>query len=97
MRNLVFLSVMLLAGCSSHTAMHFGPGSSGTTGMSANVRLHTGPAFAAAIGLGFVVGIAHAEAGEVRRAAPDLDPTRSVQERDCRQPISDFSANLRCR
>lgn len=97
MRSLVCLCVVLLAGCSSHTAMQFGSGSSGATAASANVHVHTGPAFAALIGLGFAVGIAHAEAGHAPRAAHALDPTRTVQEHDCRRPIADLSANLRCR
>jgi len=97
MRRLFWLLIFLLAGCSSHTAMHLGSGSSGAAGASASVHVHTGPAFAALLGLGFAVGIAQSEAGHTGRAVPALDPTRPVQEHDCRQPIVDYSANLRCR
>jgi hypothetical protein len=31
------------------------------------------------------------------RRPPELDPSRRVHEQDCTKPISDFSANLRCR
>jgi hypothetical protein len=31
------------------------------------------------------------------RAVPPLDPSRLVAERDCTQPIEDWSANLKCR
>lgn len=31
------------------------------------------------------------------RRPPELDASRRVHEQDCTKPISDFSANLRCR
>ena len=30
-------------------------------------------------------------------AAPELDPSRRVNEQDCSRPIADWSANLRCK
>jgi len=49
------------------------------------------------IGLGLIAAIIRGEGELAERAKPELDPTRRVQERDCREPIEDFSDNLRCR
>lgn len=98
MSRILPLLLGLLAGCGAHTGVSVGPGSSGAApSASASVGIHAGPAVGTLIGLGFMAAIIRSDADYAERAAPELDPTRRVQEQDCSQPIEDWSANLRCR
>ena len=94
----IVLLAWLLAGCHAHTGVNIGPGSSGAApGASASIGIRAGPALGALIGLGFLAGIISAQDEYAERAAPELDPTRRVQEQDCSKPIENPAANLRCR
>jgi hypothetical protein len=117
-RALILTTVLALAGCSAHTNVRIGggsqlasPGTSISTS-SLGIRVQSGSAAAALIGLGVVAAAVHGGEREgygVRyRANPLLaiqptdpaaqpDPSRRVHEQDCSRPIEDASANLRCR
>ena len=89
---------LLLAGCHAHTGVSVGPGTSGAApGVSASVGIDAGPAAGALIGLGFMAAIISGQGDREMRAAPELDPTRRVLEQDCKRPLEDPAANLRCR
>jgi len=92
------LIMLLLSGCSAHTGLGAGAGApTASPGASASVELRVGPSVGAIIGLGYLVGMAREEAGYTPPSVPALDPDRRVVEQDCRQPIADPAANLRCR
>ena len=45
----------------------------------------------------FALGMIGVASGLLPIYGPEMDPERRVVERDCTQPIEDYSANLRCR
>ena len=97
---------------SVNTGVGARPAPSGSTIVSSGAGLQvqaTGGAAAAIVVTGIAVGVAQ-QASDPRpasgyqsfsgwfwgRPTPAMDPTRTVSEQDCTQPIAD-SGNLRCR
>jgi hypothetical protein len=104
----IALLALLAAGCSARTQLD----ASSTSGTS-SVRVHLdgGDALAKAIVAGAVIAAAMDYQREPRpfprlsaiydwsgsQTVPPLAPGRRVHEQDCRQPLEDPSANLKCR
>lgn len=92
--------VLLLAGCASHSHVHFG-----AVGPSGSVSVHTDVAGALALAATMAIiantlyGI-DSETGFVStssRYVPELDPSRRVSEQDCTKPIDYSRGNIRCK
>ena len=76
-----------------------GPGSS--LGSGVGVSVQAGNSLGAVlVGAGLAAAVAggwrEAPAIDARRA-PEADPTRRIEERDCTQPLQSLVGNLRCR
>lgn len=92
--------VLLLAGCASHSHVHFG-----AAGPSGSVSVHTDAAGALAllIGMALVANTVYpldSETGFLStssRYVPELDPSRRVSEQDCSKPIDFTRGNIRCK
>jgi hypothetical protein len=101
MRGLAVL-LALCTGC-SHTQVHLSAnnGTSGSsTQSSVQVRSHSGSDLVTLLGLTIVAAtIIEMERGRLgdSRAIPEMAADRTVSERDCTQPIEEFSGNLRCK
>jgi hypothetical protein len=93
------LSLLLLAGCGSHTAWQ---ASSGTPNAGANVRVDGGSGLAMLFGLTILAAGAYEatragwDAGSSQRP-PDMAPDRRVSEQDCTKPIDFSLGNIRCK
>ena len=76
-----------------------GGGSYVQAGSTVNVQGTS--ALGALIAIGVLGGYAYESerqmAGAARQPAPPMDPSRTVQEQDCSQPIENWTANLKCR
>jgi hypothetical protein len=94
------LLFLLLAGCAHHEAsLNAGASSvSGTrivsSGAGLQVNADGGGVVAALVAAGLIAATVHDLRNPQR--APEMDPSRSVSEQDCSQPI-DSTGNLRCR
>jgi len=85
------LAAACLAGC-SHAQMQLGGASAAGAGVSVQGGVSGASTF-------FWLGVA-AMADDTQAggsAPPPLAPARRVSEQDCRRPIEDASANLKCR
>lgn len=98
------LGVLLLAGCSSHTAWKASTGAphSGANVQGAQVRVHISGDLAVALGAAILAAgvIAH-ESGYYSesdpRYAPEMDPGRRISEQDCTRPLDYSVGNIRCK
>lgn len=98
MRRALPVLGLMLAGCQAPMAVSVGSaGASAAPSASANIYIQTGPYVGTLVGLGFIAGFLIDQEGHAVRAAPELDPSRRVQEQDCSKPIENATANLRCR
>lgn len=100
-RRALILPLLLATGCGGHSNVQVYsaglPSTGVTTGATVNVQGST--TLGTVLAIGVLVG-ASAYGDRVAPpagAAPPMDPGRRVAERDCTQPIEDWSANLRCR
>ena len=59
------------------------------------VGVATSSGFATLYNAVFLIGVA--SSADYVGPVPELDPNRRVVEQDCRKPIEDPSANLKCR
>jgi len=97
------LACALLAGCGGHANVQFASSGAPQTGVSSggSVRVQGTSTLGALFAIGVIAGNAyaseHPRAAPARDAAPPMDPARRVDERDCTQPIDDWSGNLKCR
>ena len=103
------LSACAHTSVSLNTGTGAAPSGSTIVSSGAGLQVHaTGGAAAAIVVTGIAVGVAQ-QASDPQpsdygsfsgwfwgRPAPAMDPTRTVNEQDCTQPIAD-SGNLRCR
>jgi len=109
--RLAALLLILLGGC-AHTHVNINSGNPPPVQGGAQVRLHLGSTASTLLGLAIITtGMIEMERDGVRyranpfmtmtagnpEPAPELSPTRTVNEQDCSKPIEDSSANLRCR
>lgn len=96
------LLALALAGCGGHSYVQVGSSGSPSTGVSTggSVSVQGYSTLGTLLALAVLAGASwqadHA-APPFSHAVPALDPSRRVTERDCTQPIEDWSANLRCR
>jgi hypothetical protein len=97
----LLLSVLLLAGCSSHTAWQL---SAGTPHPNSQVQVHTGSDLAALLGLAVITAGAYEAArgdlgyaGGSTRHSPEMAPDRRVSEQDCTKPLDYSLGNIRCK
>jgi hypothetical protein len=95
----LFLGVLLLAGCSSHTAWQV---SSGGPHAGAQVQVDAGRGLAALFGLTILAAGAYAVereryAAESPSRAPEMAPGRKVSEQDCTRPLDYSRGNIRCK
>jgi hypothetical protein len=112
MRMMAFALIAVLAGCgtTATTAVSVGstaggPVGPGTAVSGAQLSAYSQSSSAALPLLGlFVLGATiynpaenDARMGGLARPTPPLDPGRPVNAQDCSQPISDWSANLKCK
>jgi hypothetical protein len=98
MRIVHALLVALLSACASHRELRANTGSADPgAGAAASIYVEAGPLLGVLVGLGFVAAAVESDAEHAARLIPQLDPGRRVQEHDCRQPITEGGANLRCR
>lgn len=98
MRIAVALLVALLSACASDRELRANTGSAGSgEGATASLYVGTGPLLGVLVGLGFVAAAVESDAEHAGRLTPALDPQRRVQEQDCRRPLAQPGANLRCR
>jgi len=93
--------LILLAGCSSHTAWHL---SAGTPHAGAQVQVEGGSGLAALVGLSILAaGVYEAGQGGLRyagdspRGAPGMAPDRKISEQDCTKPLDYSLGNIRCK
>ncbi len=96
------LIALFLAGCGGHSYVQVGSSGSPATGVSTggSVSVQGYSTFGALLALALLASASwHADhaAPPFSHAVPPLDPSRRVIERDCTQPIDDWSANLKCR
>ena len=102
-RFLALLCLLALAGCQSRLHLDSPRGTPqaapGTaySGGALDVRATSGSVAGALIGLGLIAVTIHGGAPDRIRAAPELDPARSINEQDCTRPIAPSGGNLRCR
>ncbi len=98
MRIVLVLLTALLSACASSRELRAQAGSAGSgAAATASVYVETGPLLGVLVGLGFVAAAVESDAEHAARLIPPLDPGRRVREHDCRQPIAEGGANLRCR
>ena len=97
----LLLTVLLLAGCGSHTAWH---ASAGQPHANPQAQL-SGAAAVAFIGLAVIAnGSTYDDAratpftglGELRRP-PEMAPDRRISEQDCTKPLDYTLGNIRCK
>jgi hypothetical protein len=104
----VLSAALLAAGCGGQSNIHVqGSGVPAVTTVPAGAAVSGGSLGAniqgvSTLGALFAIGIlsgAYASDGALSASqrVPELDPFRRVAERDCTQPIEDWSANLKCR
>lgn len=100
MKNLV-LAVLLLAGCSSHTAWH---ASAGKPHPNSQVQFDGGVGLVALLGLSVLAaGTYEAARGgplyslEDSRRVPEMAPDRRISEQDCTKPLDYTLGNIRCK
>lgn len=102
----IALVIMLLSGC-THVSVQ-GGAVGGTTTTSTGVSVGYSGSGSAAMWALIGIGLIAAEYGGSRAArerglepqakpVQPMDASRQVNEVDCRQPIQDWSANLKCR
>lgn len=103
----IALVVMFLLGGCTHVSVQGGAGG-GTTTTSTGVSVSYSGSGSAAMWALIGIGLIAAEYGGSRAArerglepqakpVQPMDSSRQVNEVDCRQPIQDWSANLKCR
>jgi hypothetical protein len=97
----LLLTVLLLAGCGSHTAWH---ASAGQPHPNPHAQL-SGAAAVAFIGLAVIAGSTYYDderstpltgLGDLRRV-PEMAPDRKVSEQDCTKPLDYTLGNIRCK
>lgn len=103
MRAVLLACVLAVSGCASD--LHFRtaggmraapvPGST-VTGGAVEIRSPSNSMAAVLLSLGLISVAIHGEAPPLRGGEPPMDPSRSVSEQDCTQPIR-LEGNLRCR
>lgn len=86
------LGVLLVAGCSSHTAWH---ASVGQPHANAQVQINGGAALATVIGVSLLAAGVHGY--ENPRTVPEMAPDRKVSEQDCTKPLDYTLGNIRCK
>lgn len=93
--------LVLLAGCSSHTAWQL---SAGTPHVGAQVQVEGGSGLATLLGLSILAaGVYEAGQGGLRyavdgpRVAPGMAPERKISEQDCTKPLDYSLGNIRCK
>jgi len=97
------LACAQLAGCGGHSNVQFASSGAPATGVSSggSVRVQGTSTLGALFAIGVIAGASyaseHPRAMPARYVPPPMDPARRVDERDCTQPIEDWSANLKCR
>ncbi|MBX6393647.1 MAG: hypothetical protein IRY96_09235 [Burkholderiales bacterium] len=84
----------LLGGCHAHYGVQTGAVSPGGEGLYA--RIGIGGTAADVIAGGALLGVFLAGQQVSGGVAPVMKPDRRVNEQDCRQPVVDTTANLRC-
>jgi hypothetical protein len=92
--------LLLIAGCSSHTAWH---ASAGQPHPNPQAQL-SGAAAVAFIGLAVIANASTSDAlatpftglGEQRRP-PEMAPERRISEQDCTRPLDYTLGNIRCK
>jgi len=97
------LVLLLLAGCSSHTAWQLSAGTP-PPNAAAQVHVNTGSGFAALLGLTILAAGAYEAtrsgwdyAGVGTQRPPDMAPDRRVSEQDCTKPLDYSLGNIRCK
>ncbi len=91
MRAVCLLLLALASGC-NHVQLSGG-----------SLAVQTGPAVLGILGAAVLATNIHARSAaspgtlDPNRPAPEMLADRAVAERDCTQPIEDWSANLKCR
>ncbi len=97
----LLLGVLVLAGCSSHTAWQVSAGTPHPT--TAQVQVDAGGGLAAALGLAILAaGVYEVSrsgldyAGSTQRA-PEMAPDRKVSAQDCTKPLDYSLGNIRCK
>ena len=97
----LLLTVLMLAGCSSHTAWH---ASAGQPHPNPQAQL-SGAAAVAFIGLAVIAGSTYYDderstpftgLGDLRRV-PEMAPDRKISEQDCTKPLDYTLGNIRCK
>lgn len=97
------LACAQLAACAGHSNVQFASSGAPATGVSSggSVSVQGTSTLGALFAIGVIAGAAysseHPRAMPSRYTPPPMDATRRVEERDCTQPIEDWSANLKCR
>ena len=95
------LGLLLVAGCSSHTAWH---ASAGQPHPNPHAQL-SGAAAVAFIGLAVIAGSTYYDderstpltgLGDLRRV-PEMAPDRKISEQDCTKPLDYTLGNIRCK
>lgn len=99
--KLPVVSLLLLAGCSSHTAWQ---ASVGQPHANAQVHIEGGSALVAVIGLSVLAATTYETArGGLRtgfddsRRTPEMAPDRKISEQDCTKPLDYSLGNIRCK
>ena len=96
----------IVARCGIAAALALALCSAGCGGRSyvqagSTVNVQGSSALGALIAIGVLGGFAYESErnmeGARRLPAPPMDPSRNVNEQDCSLPITDWSANLKCR
>jgi hypothetical protein len=101
MRILLLLS-LLISGC-SHTSVQGGWNGGTSSGGNVSVGVGGGAVGWALIGIGLIAAGEYSEQRRAEGLPPmnepprELDKARRVNEQDSSQPITDWSANLKCR
>lgn len=92
--------LVLLAGCSSHTAWQVSAGTPNPN-LAGQVQVSTGSGLATLFGLTILAAGAYEAtrggfAGDSWRA-PEMAPDRKVSEQDCSKPLDYSLGNIRCK
>jgi hypothetical protein len=94
--------LVLLAGCSSHTAWQVSAGTPNPN-LAGQVQVSTGSGLAALFGLTILAAGAYemtrsgfSFAGESARP-PEMAPDRKISEQDCSKPLDYSLGNIRCK
>ena len=95
-------AVLLLAGCSSHTAWQASAGTPHPNpAASVQLSIQSAGGFAALVGLSILAAtvtrsdVDYASGSQQR--PPDMAPDRKVSEQDCTKPIDWSLGNIRCK